>query len=833
MKNLKRVLSLALATVMVIGMMVVGANAAFVDQDSISYKTAVDTLVALKVIDGMGDNTFAPNGTLTRAQAAKMVAYVKAGANTTTISYYDGTTKFTDVGANHSWAAGSINYCVATGIIAGMTDTTYAPDGTLTGAQLAKMLLVALGYKAETSNKAETLVGANSLSNAIRMASETGLFAGLNSGFAASKAVTREEACQMIYNALSKDTKTVLQAVDGYYTYSNSGKTLLAASFPIHTTSGVVDGITAGSDDFDRPGTLYTFTTASKLDPVLVLDVPVATVKGVATQKDLFAAIGAKGTVNGDHKEISVVRTYNDGKVDNTAVTIANNGTTAASFTGNGTITEIYETATANQYVAVVIKEYVGTVASVTPANATTGTKRTVTVTLPVEPTSATTVTYTIETEDFAVLDTVLVTMAETTTADTYALKSITGAKSISGKVTKITNGNVYTIGGSDYMLSANNNSVTLNLNDSGSWYVDSMGNVIAVKAADVTAWNYGYLVGYAKSDYRSDNLLGTGATVAAEKFQLITAAGEKVVMDGAFSLNTNGTVAAYVGTALTGANADPQIAALVRYKVDGNGKIAVIEEVKTTGTVNGAKDAAATALTATKGVATLNGKYVTDSTVFIAYQDATHYTVYTGYKNIPATLVSKATDNTDWEYFYATAANGADDSNTIGAIVMQVASASAQTESNYVYFATADKTTETTTDGTVTTFTNVYLNGTKGELKFLNAADAYLDGIVAGKLYTYTTDTKTGYAAINDDAAVATLAGATAITSIQSGYYVAGSVQYVGANTAYYQVDATTGAVTQATGLPALNAAYTVKSVYVDTNNATTPATVVYFTVA
>ena len=127
MKNLKRVLSLALATVMLLGMMVVGANAAFTDQESIDYATAVDTLVALKVIDGMGDGTFAPNGTLTRAQAAKMVAYVKAGANTTTISYYDGTTKFTDVGANHAWATGSINYCVATGIIAGMTETTYAP----------------------------------------------------------------------------------------------------------------------------------------------------------------------------------------------------------------------------------------------------------------------------------------------------------------------------------------------------------------------------------------------------------------------------------------------------------------------------------------------------------------------------------------------------------------------------------------------------------------------------------------------------------------------------------------------------------------------------------
>ena len=110
MKNLKRALSLALATVMVIGMMVVGASAAFNDQADIDYAEAVDMLVGLGVIDGMGNNTFAPDGTLTRAQADKMVAYVKAGANENTVGYYDGETKFSDVGANHNWAKGSINY---------------------------------------------------------------------------------------------------------------------------------------------------------------------------------------------------------------------------------------------------------------------------------------------------------------------------------------------------------------------------------------------------------------------------------------------------------------------------------------------------------------------------------------------------------------------------------------------------------------------------------------------------------------------------------------------------------------------------------------------------
>ena len=48
MNNLKRILSLALASVMVIGMMVVGASAtSYPDDENIVNKEAVDTLQAL------------------------------------------------------------------------------------------------------------------------------------------------------------------------------------------------------------------------------------------------------------------------------------------------------------------------------------------------------------------------------------------------------------------------------------------------------------------------------------------------------------------------------------------------------------------------------------------------------------------------------------------------------------------------------------------------------------------------------------------------------------------------------------------------------------------
>ena len=244
MKNLKRVLSLALATVMLLGVMVVGSNAAFSDQSSIKYDESVDFMVGLGVISGVGQNQFQPNGTLTRAQAAQLVAMVKAGANKNTIAYYDGNTKFTDVGANHNWAKAAINYCVANGIIAGQTANTYAPDAPLTGVALAKMMLVALGYPATSEKDTETLVGPNWQVNTLRKATAAGLFKDLDSSFVAVKNITREEAAQMMFNALYSD---VVEAKT-WDMYGNPqyqvqvGKKLITTCFDMVEVKGVVTG---------------------------------------------------------------------------------------------------------------------------------------------------------------------------------------------------------------------------------------------------------------------------------------------------------------------------------------------------------------------------------------------------------------------------------------------------------------------------------------------------------------------------------------------------------------------------------------------------------------
>ena len=85
MRNLKRALSLALALVMVLSMMVVGASAVsaddFSDSADIVNKEAVTVLATLNVINGKDDGSYDPTGNVTRGEMAKMICVILNGGN--------------------------------------------------------------------------------------------------------------------------------------------------------------------------------------------------------------------------------------------------------------------------------------------------------------------------------------------------------------------------------------------------------------------------------------------------------------------------------------------------------------------------------------------------------------------------------------------------------------------------------------------------------------------------------------------------------------------------------------------------------------------------------
>ena len=117
---------------------------------------------------------------------------------------------FNDVAKDH-WAAPYIEYCVSQGIVGGVGGGNFNPTGNITGTQAAKMLLCILGYNASIQG----YVGSDYWETNINVdAAQKGLYAGLTN-LDASAPLTRDQAAQMIWNALNAyevEYKTTLVA---------------------------------------------------------------------------------------------------------------------------------------------------------------------------------------------------------------------------------------------------------------------------------------------------------------------------------------------------------------------------------------------------------------------------------------------------------------------------------------------------------------------------------------------------------------------------------------------------------------------------------------------
>lgn len=180
------------------------AGAAFTDSADIKATEAVNMLTALGVIDGYEDGSFRPNGTVTRAQMAKMIFVVWNGGKSDAKAYQTMDSAFADT--KDHWARGYINFCASNNIIAGKSASTFAPDATVTGQEAAKMLLTVIGYDQTKAG----LVGSKWKQNTMSYAGMCGLFDDVDSSV--ETALPRQYAAQMIYNAL--DTNRVKWSTD-------------------------------------------------------------------------------------------------------------------------------------------------------------------------------------------------------------------------------------------------------------------------------------------------------------------------------------------------------------------------------------------------------------------------------------------------------------------------------------------------------------------------------------------------------------------------------------------------------------------------------------------
>ena len=239
MRNLKRALSLALAMVMVLSMMVIGAGAAnyddFSDKDEIVNTEAVSVLVELGVIAGKDDGSYDPTGIVTRAEMAKMICVVLNGGKDPALG---NVTKYSYADTVGHWAAAYIEYCSNLGIVAGDGTGNFNPNATVTGSEAAKMLLVATGYQAAI----EGFTGANwAVATNVR-ANQVGLYEDLDIN--PSEGLSRDNAAQMVYNALSANVVTYK------YTLVSDGSTINSIPELVEKETANGNAVTVLEDKF-------------------------------------------------------------------------------------------------------------------------------------------------------------------------------------------------------------------------------------------------------------------------------------------------------------------------------------------------------------------------------------------------------------------------------------------------------------------------------------------------------------------------------------------------------------------------------------------------------
>jgi len=152
MKNLKKLFAVIVVVAMLATLAVPAFAAVPSDVQGTEYENAVGRLVALGIITGRPDGSFAPDETITRAEFAAVV--VRSLGYDTAAAAAKGQTKFSDVAADF-WAAGYINLANSLGIINGRPDGTFGANDPVRFEEAITMIVRALGYEP----KAKTLGG--------------------------------------------------------------------------------------------------------------------------------------------------------------------------------------------------------------------------------------------------------------------------------------------------------------------------------------------------------------------------------------------------------------------------------------------------------------------------------------------------------------------------------------------------------------------------------------------------------------------------------------------------------------------------------------------------
>ena len=608
MRNLKKVLSLALALVMLVGMMVVGAGAVdateYPDYGDVSAnkQEAMQVITALSVMDGT-DKGLEPTATLTRAMAATIITRALLG-RTVADALSSSTCVFTDVTAD--WAKGAIQYCADMGIVNGVGNNMFAPNSPVKGTEFAAMLLRAVDPDGD-------YVGESWASKVIVAANKNGLSKNIP---VTATELSREGAAQMAFNTITEyspsgATGYVVDGLGGQFDtwfeafvaaggLSSNSSTAAAAPGKVHsakndTLAKTVFGLTETSDTDAFGRDFKAWALEGEDDPIVVTDIRVTAptvtyTKGGVNASDVTKATDASNSSVPANKIYTNSTTAGSG-ADVNVETLCQNGRIVEIYASNKTIDKV-----------IVIDEYVGTVNRVNAAKGDT--KRSVTVN-----------GRSFTTEDFEKDDVVLYNVVDNKIVAMKLAEAVEGTS-----VTSFRDNSVNTNSG-NFSYHTGFAAPTWSFTGTYTLYLDSYGYVIMQKAetASESAPQYALAVRIADSGFNKVALL--------------------VLPDGSTEQVTLASDSTFKSNIDEGD--DPH---LVSFTVNNDGQYKLADSAKAAEQTYNASTAAI--VRSGEAVVRLNKNDTTNAnnnTLFFVKTDTNKYTVYQGLTNVP-TLTAGAT---------------------------------------------------------------------------------------------------------------------------------------------------------------------------------------------
>ncbi|GHV44522.1 hypothetical protein FACS189492_1000 [Clostridia bacterium] len=248
MKVKSKALAFVLAFTVLVSTLGMGTGAlasSFTDvEDAANYASAVELLVALKIINGYNEGgvvTFKPEGDITRAEFAAVI--VRALGQELSAGAASGATDYDDVPADH-WASGYINVASKLRIINGFGDGNFGPEQNVTYEQAVKMVVCALGYEPLALSLAGNDPGRVWPEGYIGAASQLNLLTGLTgSGETPAK---RWVVARLVFNALEVKLMETVE-VNGTSTGRITDKTVLGDYLKVKYDIGTLVANTASS----------------------------------------------------------------------------------------------------------------------------------------------------------------------------------------------------------------------------------------------------------------------------------------------------------------------------------------------------------------------------------------------------------------------------------------------------------------------------------------------------------------------------------------------------------------------------------------------------------